>query len=269
MNKYQDLKPQNVSTAASDNHLSVQGKGEIAVNIATGHVQVKDVLHVPNFSENLTSVSQLVNKDFIVVFAREDCKIYCKNDVKIEGMHLFNAPHVDNLIKFNGDNLEWANVSKVELDQIDSNIKKVSKIADNFKTWHKKLGHINIDLIALSKQDVGIRQSNDVCAPCQKGKQSRKTFNLKGTRALDILDLVHSDLVGPSESSLGSSKWILTFIDDFSRMAFTYFLRSNEHVFSKFSNEHVFSKFKDFKAAAELETGRRIKTSLTDNGLSM
>jgi hypothetical protein len=51
------------------------------------------------------SVSQLVNKDFIAVFAREDCKIYHKNDVKIEGVHLFNAPHVDNLFKFNGDNL--------------------------------------------------------------------------------------------------------------------------------------------------------------------
>jgi hypothetical protein len=97
MNKYQDLKPQNVSTAASDNHLSVQGKGEIAKNIATRHVQVKDVLHVPNLSENLMSVSQLVNKDFIVVFARDDCKIYHKNYVKIEGVHLFNAPHVDNL----------------------------------------------------------------------------------------------------------------------------------------------------------------------------
>jgi hypothetical protein len=92
----------------------------------------------------------------------------------------------------------------------------------------------------------------------QKEKQSRKTFsNLKGTRALDILDLVHSDLVGPSESSLGSSKWIFTFIDDFSRMAFTHFLKSEDQ---------VFSKFKDLKAAAELETGRRIKTLRTDNG---
>jgi hypothetical protein len=48
MNKYQDLKEQSVSTAASDNHLSVQGKGEIAVNIASEHVQVKYALHVPN-----------------------------------------------------------------------------------------------------------------------------------------------------------------------------------------------------------------------------
>jgi hypothetical protein len=60
---------------------------------------------------------------------------------------------------------------------------------------------------------------------CQKGKQSRKTFsNLKSTCALDILDLVQSDQVGPLEGSLGGSKWIWTSIDGFSRMAFTYFL---------------------------------------------
>jgi hypothetical protein len=262
MNKYQNLKQQNVSTAASDNHLSVQGKGEIIVNIATGQAQVKDVLHIPNLSENLMSVSQIVNKDFIAVFAREDCKIYHKNYVKIEGVQMFNAPHVDNLFKFNGDNLGQASVSKAELSEAESDIEEDSKRADNFKTWHKKLGHINgKHLIALSKRDVGIgqiQQSNDVCAPCQKGKQSRKSFsNLKGTRALGILDLVHSDLVGPLDSSLGGNRWILTFIDDFSRMAFTYFL--------KFKDQ-VFSKFKEFKAAAELETGRRIKTLRTDNG---
>jgi hypothetical protein len=150
------------------------------------------------------NVSFSVKKDFAVDFAHEDCKIYHKNDVKIEEVHLFNAPHVDKLFKFNGDNLERINVSKVELGQINSNIKKDGKRADNFKTWQKKLGHINNkDLIALSKWDVGIdqiQQSTDVCAPCQKGKQSRKTFsNHKGTRALDILDLVHSAPDTPSD----------------------------------------------------------------------
>jgi hypothetical protein len=43
---------------------------------------------------------------------------YHKNDVNI-GVHLFNAPHVDNLFKFNGDNMERENVSKVELGQVD------------------------------------------------------------------------------------------------------------------------------------------------------
>jgi hypothetical protein len=66
-------------------------------------------------------------------------------------------------------------------------MKKDGKRADNFKTWHKKLGHINNkDFIALNKWNVGIdqiQQSNDVRAPCQKGKQSRKTFsNLKGSK---------------------------------------------------------------------------------------
>jgi transposase InsO family protein len=63
--------------------------------------------------------------------------------------------------------------------------------------------------------------------------------------------------VGPLESSLDGNKWILIFIDDFSRMAFTYFLKSKNQ---------VLSKFKEFKAVAKLETGRRIKTLCTDNG---
>jgi hypothetical protein len=152
MNKYQNLKQQNVSTAALDNHMSVQGKGEIIVNIATGQAQVKDVLHIPNLSEILMSVSQLVNKDFIAAFAREDCKIYHKNDVKIKGVHLFNTLHFDNLFKFNGDSLGRASVGKAELSQVESDTEEDSKRADNFKTWHKKLGHINgKHLIALSK----------------------------------------------------------------------------------------------------------------------
>jgi hypothetical protein len=53
--------------------------------------------------------------------------------------------------RVNGDNLERANVSKVEFGQVDSNIKKDGKRADNSRTWYKKSGRINNkDLIALS-----------------------------------------------------------------------------------------------------------------------
>jgi hypothetical protein len=88
MNKYQDLKQRNVSTAASDNHLSVQGKGEITKYSNWTCSGNRCLACSKSFS---------VNKDFVVVFAREDCKIYHKSDVKIEGVHLLNAPHVDNL----------------------------------------------------------------------------------------------------------------------------------------------------------------------------
>ena len=51
---------------------------------------------------------------------------------------------------------------------------------------------------------------------------------------------------------------MLTFVDDFSRKVWVYFLRQK--------NE-TFSMFKKFKALVENQTGRKIKKLKTDNGL--
>jgi len=51
---------------------------------------------------------------------------------------------------------------------------------------------------------------------------------------------------------------MLTFVDDFSRKVWVYFLRQK--------NE-IFSMFKKFKALVEDQTGRKIKKLRTDNGL--
>ena len=51
---------------------------------------------------------------------------------------------------------------------------------------------------------------------------------------------------------------MLTFVDDFSRKVWVYFLRQK--------NE-TFSMFKKFKALVENQTGRKIKKLRTDNGL--
>jgi hypothetical protein len=50
------------------------------------------------------------------------------------------------------------------------------------------------------------------------------------------LDYIHSDLWGPSQiSSKGNdSRYILTFIDDFSRKIWIYFLKEKSQVFKTF-----------------------------------
>ncbi|GBP89221.1 Retrovirus-related Pol polyprotein from transposon TNT 1-94 [Eumeta japonica] len=40
-----------------------------------------------------------------------------------------------------------------------------------------------------------------VCELCQKGKQSRLPFPSEGSRALNPLELIHSDVCGPMEKS--------------------------------------------------------------------
>ena len=46
---------------------------------------------------------------------------------------------------------------------------------------------------------------------------------------------MHSDVWGPTrESSLGGSMYYVTFIDDFSRKVWVYFMKQKSEVFDKF-----------------------------------
>jgi hypothetical protein len=72
------------------------------------------------------------------------------------------------------------------------------------------------------------------------GKQNWVRFPSGATRAEGILQLVHSDVFGPvSVPSLGKYMYYVSFIDDFSRNTWIYFLRKKYE---------VFDRFKEFKA---------------------
>ena len=84
------------------------------------------------------------------------------------------------------------------------------------------------------------------------------SFPFGAKRANKILELVHSDVFGPvSVPSLGKSVYYVSFIDDFSRNTWIYFLRRKSK---------VFDKFKEFKALVENQTEKKIKVLRTDNG---
>ena len=61
------------------------------------------------------------------------------------------------------------------------------------------------------------------------------SFPSGGKRANKILELVHSDVFGPvSVPSLGKSVYYVSFIDEFSRNTWIYFLREKYESFDKF-----------------------------------
>lgn len=75
----------------------------------------------------------------------------------------------------------------------------------------------------------------------------------------DVLELVHTDLWGPSPvTSMGSARYFLSFIDDWSRKCFIYILKTKDE---------VYEKFLEFKAMTERQTGRKLKRLRSDNGL--
>ena len=72
------------------------------------------------------------------------------------------------------------------------------------------------------------------------------------------LGLVYSDLIGPLPTpSYGGLRYVLTFIDDYSRFCWVYFLKLKSE---------VFEQLKIWKVLVENQSGNRIKIIRTDNG---
>ncbi|CAL2259306.1 unnamed protein product [Prunus armeniaca] len=101
--------------------------------------------------------------------------------------------------------------------------------------------------------------SSVTCTDCINGKQHRDPIPKKSTwRATQKLELIHADICGPITPTSNSNKrYILLFIDDYSRKAWVYFL---------VEKSKAFNYFKCFKTMVEKETGLFVKCLRTDRG---
>jgi transposase InsO family protein len=80
----------------------------------------------------------------------------------------------------------------------------------------------------------------------------------EGNKTEGVLELIHSDVCGPMpSSSISGYVYYVSFIDDYSRKTWIYFLKTKDE---------VFSKFKEFKALIENFSERKIKILWPDNG---
>ena len=75
----------------------------------------------------------------------------------------------------------------------------------------------------------------------RKERIQRRHF--QAVKAKGILEIIHSNVYGPmSSNSLSGYAYYVSFIDDFSRKTWVYFMNNKDE---------VFSKFKEFKALIE------------------
>jgi transposase InsO family protein len=103
-----------------------------------------------------------------------------------------------------------------------------------------------------------LNEQDSPCESCILGKHKRDNFPTSSHREKEHLELVHTDLCGPMQTqSIGGSFYFLTFIDDFSRKIWIYFLKNKSE---------TFSKFKEFKAEAEKQSGKFVKVLRSDGG---
>ena len=89
--------------------------------------------------------------------------------------------------------------------------------------WHRRIGHIHIDnLVKFNKREAVkeiphiTKKTNTLCKHCQPGKQTKTRFKSKEYSMTRPLEIVHTDLVGPTTTKgLKGEKYFMLLVDDY------------------------------------------------------
>ena len=97
-----------------------------------------------------------------------------------------------------------------------------------------------------------------VCKGCAQGKNTKNPYPKSDRKEKGILDIIHSDICRPMQTtSLSGYAYYTSFIDDYYRKTWIYFLTKKDK---------VFESFKELKALIENHYEKKIKTLRSDNG---
>ena len=137
---------------------------------------------------------------------------------------------------------------------------------NNIMLWHDRLGHINVDYIKKMFNENLVKPCGNLqgkavrCEPCILAKSTRAPHQrLSAIRSRDLLELIHADVWGPAPvASRNGHRYLLTCIDDYSRRAFCFPLRTKDEVMNRIAN---------FITFVERQTGKKVKVLRSDNGL--
>ena len=104
-----------------------------------------------------------------------------------------------------------------------------------------------------------IKSTTKVCKGCIVGKHPEHKFDRgKARHEKSFLGLINFDSSGPMPTtSMSGSRYVLTFIDDFSRYTWFFFLKKISEVLERFT---------EFKVLVENSSRRKIKYNRYDNG---
>lgn len=227
--------------------VSVLGKGTVTFQTKGNSHSVSNVLFVPDLKSNLLSVGQLQEKGYEISIKDGVCRIQDEKlgliaQVKMTANRMFPLYLHHTILSY-----------------------FAAKLKDTAWLWHLRYGHLSFGGLKTLQQKnmvAGLpkfESPSEICEECVVSKQHRDPFPKgKSSRATKALELVHSDLCGPIKPmSNGGKRYFISFIDDFSRRTWVYFLQHKSEAFTAFQR---------FKALVEKEAGMQIKILRTDRG---
>jgi hypothetical protein len=229
---------------ASGSGMEIKHVGHTTVPTQSRSLHLNNVLHVPKAAKNLVSVHRLTKDNSAFIEFHPDFFLIKDQDTR---RTILRGPCHRGLYPLSTDS------SLKQANAVDK--PTVSK-------WHNRLGHPSLPMVTkvidnnnLSCSSVSNKKS--VCDACQQAKSHQLPYSRSVSSTSFPLELVHSDVWGPAVESVGRKRYYISFVDDFSRFTWIYFL--------KYKSE-VFQKFHEFQKMVERQFDRKILAMQTDWG---
>jgi GAG-pre-integrase domain len=176
----------------------IAGVGDIT---CTSDLHLSSVFHVPNFTNNLLSVSQLVDDLNCVVFLSPTHVVLQKLKT---GRVIGIGQQSEGLyrLKQGGEDLDLK-AYLTETPELELSL------------LHYRLGHIPFTILGKLYPNLYSRcnKTKLVCDACEFAKHTRTIYPISGNRSSSCFDIIHSDVWGPSRvASLSDARWFVTLL---------------------------------------------------------
>ncbi|KAL2232434.1 UNVERIFIED_CONTAM: Retrovirus-related Pol polyprotein from transposon RE1 [Sesamum indicum] len=218
------------------------------------NIILEHVLHIPSFQHNLPFVSQLCQA--LPIRFSFSTNLYLLQDRRTEEV-LAIGKQIGKLYYL--DTLSFSLMNKASYSNSVSESLLLSHVHDAYELWHKRLGHPSANVLShISSLNLNKSIEPPVCHVCPLAKQARTPFPSSTSTSSILFELVHVDIWGPyKQPSIGGCHYVLTLVDDYSRVTWTYLMRYKSQTTSLLSS---------FIKQVQTQFGLQVRSLRTDNG---
>ena len=255
--------------------------GNAVIHSSMRPILLKHVLHTPQISKQLMSVTKLCydNQAFIEFYPSHIfVKGQASRKVLFQGILENGLYKVSSSITHSSSSATPSSSAPTSVFTTQLSFTPAQAFIaqlNNPILWHNKLRHPTSNVVSQVMQSFNLKfsKSSDLCSSCQLAKSHRLPFVLSESKAMKPFNLVHSDLWGPSPvQTVTGAHYFLLFIDDYSHFTWFYLLKEKAKLFSYFLKfkSLIENQFKETIMALQTDWGgkfRRLKTFLENLGI--
>ncbi|XP_074318206.1 uncharacterized protein LOC141655000 [Silene latifolia] len=229
----------------------------------TDKLRLFNVFYIPDFKQNLMSVSKLIDHNALSVVFNSTACLFQDLSSKLV---IAKGQRVADLYRFYTKN----SVINKSISNVIQQLLETRMSSENNKNFclaaatsslsllHSRLGHLSVNKLKFVPGLKAVIKHDFSCETCILAKHHRLPFSICNKRAAACFDMLHIDVWGPYKvPSISGAKYFLTILDDYSRNTWTILFQNKDQ---------VPGLFRDFLAYISNQFNKTVKTVRSDNG---